>query len=119
MVLAATNRMDIVDPALLRSGRFDVQVEIPRPDQDARHAIFLVHTRGNPLAPDVDLAELATRTEGMVGADIESICRQAAVLAIREFLEHHPILAPAEDLQALLISKQHFESILANRQRRE
>jgi len=87
VVLGATNRLDIVDPALLRPGRFEVLVELPVPDQEARLTIFQVHTRGKPLAPDVDLTELAERTEGMVGADIEGLCRQAAMLAIREFLE--------------------------------
>ena len=119
VVLAATNRMDILDPALLRSGRFDVQMEIPIPEREARHAIFLVHTRDNPLAPDVDPAELADRTEGMVGADIEGICRQAAMLAIREFLEHCPTPVPAETLQTFLIGRQHFENALSNRQRKE
>jgi SpoVK/Ycf46/Vps4 family AAA+-type ATPase len=79
--------VDLIDPALLRPGRFEVLVELPVPDQEARQAIFRVHTRGKPLAPDVDLEELAERTEGLVGADIEGICRQAAMLAIREYLE--------------------------------
>jgi transitional endoplasmic reticulum ATPase len=87
VVLAATNRMDIVDPALLRPGRFEVLMELPTPDRESRLAIFRVHTRGKPLAPDVDLAELAECTEGLVGADIEGLCRQAAMLAIREHLE--------------------------------
>ena len=87
VVLGATNRLDIVDPALLRPGRFEVLVELPVPDREARLAIFRVHTKGKPLASDVDLAELAERTESLVGADIEGLCRQAAMLAIREFLE--------------------------------
>ena len=119
VVLAATNRADILDPALLRPGRFDVQVEIPIPDREARQAIFLVHTRGKPLAPDVDLAELAACTEGMVGADIEGICRQSGMLAIREFLENHPTPVPAEVLETFLIGRQHFEEALAGRQRKE
>ena len=119
VVLAATNRMDILDSALLRSGRFDVHMEIPIPDREARQSIFLVHTRDNPLAPDVDTAELADRTEGMVGSDIEGICRQAAMLAIREFLEDHTPPMPAETLQTFLIGKQHFEKALADRQRKD
>ena len=87
VVLGATNRLDIVDPALLRPGRFEVLMELPAPDRESRLAIFQVHTRGKPLAPDVDLEELAEHTEGLVGADIEGLCRQAAMLAIREFLE--------------------------------
>jgi transitional endoplasmic reticulum ATPase len=87
VVLAATNRLDRVDPALLRPGRFDFLVELPAPDQEARLAILGVHTRGMPLAGDVDLEALAAETEGSVGADLEGLCRRAALLAIREFLE--------------------------------
>jgi transitional endoplasmic reticulum ATPase len=114
VVLAATNRLDIVDPALLRSGRFEVLVELPIPDQEARLAIFRVHTRGKPLAPDVDLGELAERTEGMVGADIEGLCRQAAMLAIREFLEEQ---RGGENVPLLHIGRRHLEEALANTQR--
>ncbi len=113
VVLAATNRMDIVDPALLRPGRFEVLMELPVPDREARLAIFQVHTRGKPLAPDVDLAELAERTEGLVGADIEGLCRQAAMMTIREYLEEQG--RHGDDL--LEISKRHFERALANIQR--
>lgn len=119
VVLAATNRLDIVDPALLRPGRFDVLVELPMPDREARLAIFQVHTRGQPLAPDVDLVELAECTEGLVGADIEGLCRQAAMLAIREFLENHHVPAPSEPLDQLCIGRRHFEKAMADRQRQE
>jgi len=119
VVLAATNRLDIVDPALLRPGRFEVLVELPIPDQEARLAIFHVHTRGKPLAPDVNLAELAERTKGLVGADIEGFCRQAAMLAIREYLEKHPIPASSEPLDQLRIGRRHFERALADTQRQE
>jgi transitional endoplasmic reticulum ATPase len=114
VVLAATNRLDIVDPALLRPGRFDVLVELPAPDREARLAIFRVHTRGKPLAPDVDLAELAERTEGLVGADIEGLCRQAAMLAIREFLENHRIPVPDAPLDQLCIGRRHFEKAMTD-----
>lgn len=113
VVLAATNRLDIVDPALLRPGRFEVLMELPVPDREARLAIFRVHTQGKPLAPDVDLAELAERTEGLVGADIEGLCRQAAMMTIREYLEEQG--RHGDDL--LEISKRHFERALANIQR--
>ena len=119
VVLAATNRLDIVDPALLRPGRFDVLVELPMPDREARLAIFQVHTRGKPLAPDVDLVELAECTEGLVGADIEGLCRQAAMLAIREFLDNHRIPAPSAPLDQLCIGRRHFEKAMADRQRQE
>ena len=110
-VLAATNRPDIIDPALLRAGRFDVTLELPVPDDAARLAIFRVHTRQKPLGPDVDLAALAERTEGWVGADIEGLCRQAAMLAIRELVEE---LDPSAEGRVghLHIAKRHFEMAL-------
>ena len=83
VVIGATNRPDIIDPALLRSGRFDVQLELKKPDLEARKEIFAVHTRDKPLSPGVDLHELAEETEGTVGADIESICKEASLSAIR------------------------------------
>jgi transitional endoplasmic reticulum ATPase len=86
-VLAATNRLDRVDPALLRPGRFDFLTELPTPDAEARLDILHVHTRDMPLADDVALERLAEGAEGLVGADLEDLCRQAAMLAIREFLE--------------------------------
>ncbi len=89
VVLAATNRLDMVDPALLRPGRFDLLIQLPLPDATARLEIFRAHTRGKPLAEDVDLALLARETEGLTGADIEAICRRASMLAIREYLEAH------------------------------
>jgi len=84
VVIAATNRPDILDPALLRPGRFDRHVKVEDPDKEARLAIFKVHTKNMPLAEDVDLEKLAEKTEGYVGADIEAICREAAMLTLRE-----------------------------------
>jgi cell division protease FtsH len=83
IVVAATNRPDILDPALLRPGRFDRRVVLDRPDLRGREAIFKVHVRGKPLAADVDLAELARMTAGFVGADIENTINEAAILAAR------------------------------------
>ncbi len=84
IVIGATNRPDILDPALLRPGRFDRLVYVRPPDKKSRLAIFKIHTRDMPLADDVDLEELAEMTEGYVGADIEAICREAVMLALRE-----------------------------------
>ncbi len=84
IVIGATNRPDIIDPALLRPGRFDRLVYVRPPDKKSRIAIFKIHTRNMPLADDVDLNELAELTEGYVGADIEAICREAVMLALRE-----------------------------------
>jgi cell division protease FtsH len=83
IVLASTNRPDVLDPALLRPGRFDRQVVVDRPDRPGREAIFMVHTRGMPLGSDVDLTVLARGTPGMVGADIANICNEAALLGAR------------------------------------
>ena len=83
IVIAATNRPDILDPALLRPGRFDRRVVLDRPDMRGREAILRVHTRGKPLADDVDLAQLAKSTPGFVGADIANLVNEAAILAAR------------------------------------
>ncbi len=84
VVIAATNRPDILDPALLRAGRFDKIIEIPLPDEKTREAIFKVHTKNMPIAKEVNFADMAKKTEGSSGADIENICREAGMEAIRE-----------------------------------
>ncbi len=90
-VIAATNRVDIIDPALTRPGRFDRHVKVDDPDENARVAIFKVHTTNMPLADDVDLQVLAKRTDGFVGADIEAVCREAVMLTLRESLESEKV----------------------------
>ncbi len=87
VVIAATNRPDILDPALLRPGRFDRLIYVPPPDKKARLEILKIHTRKMPLAEDVDLEVIAEKTEGYTGADLEALCREAAMLAVRENLE--------------------------------
>jgi cell division protease FtsH len=84
IVIAATNRPDILDPALMRPGRFDRRVVLDRPDVKGREEIVKVHVRGKPLAPDVDLNVLAKMTPGFVGADIENMVNEAAILAARK-----------------------------------
>ncbi len=86
VVLAATNRPELVDDALLRPGRLERHVEVDAPDEPARREIFEIHTRDRPLADDVDLAELAARTDGLTGADVEAICREAATVVVRELV---------------------------------
>lgn len=83
IIIAATNRPDVLDPALLRPGRFDRRVILDRPDMVGREAILEVHARGKPLAPDVDLKILAKGTPGFVGADLENMINEAAILAAR------------------------------------
>jgi SpoVK/Ycf46/Vps4 family AAA+-type ATPase len=82
VVLAATNRPDLIDPALLRPGRFDLVIEMPMPDLAARAAMLAVHLRRMPLAPDLDLRRLLEATEGFVGADLAGLCRLAALAAL-------------------------------------
>ncbi|WP_144903084.1 CDC48 family AAA ATPase [Halobellus captivus] len=84
MVIAATNRPDMIDPALIRSGRFDRLVLIGQPDEEGREQILKIHTRDSPLAPDVSLREIAEITDGYVGSDLQTIAREAAIEALRE-----------------------------------
>ena len=86
-IIAATNRPDIIDPGLMRPGRFDRHIKVDTPSEEARIAIFEVHTKDMPLASDVDLKKLAKSTDGYVGADIEAICREAAMLTLRNNME--------------------------------
>ena len=83
VILAATNRPDIVDPAVLRPGRFDRLIYVPEPNEEGRREIFKIHTKGMPLAKDLDLKELARTTKGYSGADIQSLCREAAMITLR------------------------------------
>lgn len=106
-ILGATNRKDIIDPALLRPGRIDMLIEIPPPDEHARLEIFKVHTRGKPLEKDVKLQSLARQAEGMVGADIEFICRKATLTTISEFVQKG-----AGDPKALKIGARHFQEAM-------
>ena len=109
LVLASTNRPDLIDPAMLRPGRFDFVVEVPKPDVKAREAIFRVHTRGKPLGKNVTMESLAQETEGLVGADLASICQKASFLAIREFLA-----SQEQDLEKLTIDRQYFIEAMRN-----
>ncbi|OWP55826.1 MAG: ATPase [Thermoplasmatales archaeon B_DKE] len=87
VVIAATNRPDIIDNALLRAGRFDKLVYIPPPDKESRYNILLVHTKNMPLNKDVDLKRISERTDGYVGADLENLCREAGMMAYRQSAE--------------------------------
>ena len=110
LVLGATNRLDILDPAVLRPGRFDEIIELPLPDEADRRQIFQVHLRGKPLTPGIDPAKLAARTEGLSGAEIGGICHRAALKAVRRAVAAAPgrkaaapaVLITPEDLEAAL-----------------
>ena len=101
-VIAATNRPDIIDPALLRPGRFDKILLTTPPDKKSREKILEIHTikRKMPLSEDVSLSKLAEQTPGFVGADIEALCREAALLALRE------------NIDAKEVGKKHFDEAL-------
>jgi transitional endoplasmic reticulum ATPase len=100
VVIAATNRPDMLDPAILRPGRFDRQVLVPAPEDDARLEIFKVHTKEMPLSKDVDLKKLARETEGYSGADIEALIREAGLNSLRQ------------DMSAKSVNKKHFNEAL-------
>ena len=109
VVLAATNRLDLIDEAILRSGRFDLLLELPVPDEKTREEIFKIHTKNKPLTEDVDLKNLARETEGKVGSDIELICRKAAMFAIREFInKNQDISKLGNGKPEFNISSDHF-----------
>jgi transitional endoplasmic reticulum ATPase len=102
MVIGATNRPDMIDPALIRSGRFDRLVMIGEPGTEGREQILKIHTEDVPLAPDVSLRELAEITEGYVGSDLESIAREGAIEALRE------------DEHAETVEMRHFRQAMEN-----
>ncbi len=99
-VIAATNRPDLIDPALLRPGRIDLKIEIPLPDEKARKQIFEVHTKEMPLAKDVNLDDLVKKTNGWSGADIEFLCKEAGMNAIREAIDKN-----SDDVK---VTQKHF-----------
>ncbi|MFI5421931.1 MAG: AAA family ATPase, partial [Nitrososphaerales archaeon] len=113
VVLAATNRMDMVDPALLRAGRFDKLLFIPQPDRNARRHILEIHSRGKPIVPGMNLDRLAELTDGLSGADITSVVNTAVSLVIQEFLTTYP---NPEDVRKhvaeAVVDMKHFEDAI-------
>ena len=110
VVVAATNRPELIDPALLRPGRLDRLIYIRPPDQREREVIFSIHTKGKPLSPEVEVGKLAERTEGYVGADIEAICREAAMLALRDLIMPGMEREEVKELShTVVIKNDHFE----------
>jgi transitional endoplasmic reticulum ATPase len=112
VVIATSNRPDLIDSALLRPGRLDRHVHVPVPDETARRAIFEVHTRDKPLADDVDLNRLARQTKGYVGADVEAVCREASMAATREFVNSVPKEEMADSVGNVRVTMDHFETAL-------
>jgi transitional endoplasmic reticulum ATPase len=111
LVLGATNRLDMLDPAVLRPGRFDEVVEIPMPDEKGREEIFRVHLQNKPLAPGISPNELASRTEGFSGAEIASVCNKAAFRAVRRAVEAGKD-TPADQAELLIVTED-FDEVLA------
>src|SRR5262249_12275235 len=105
ILVAATNRPERVDPALLRSGRFDYIVRFALPNEATRAAIVKLCCRRVPLAPDVDIEAIARRTEGLTGADVESLCKKATLLAISEQRQ--------EAARAFAVTAAHFEAVVS------
>jgi transitional endoplasmic reticulum ATPase len=115
VVIAATNRPEALDEALRRPGRFDREIVVGVPDQPGRREILGIHTRGMPLAPDVDLNDLARRTYGFVGADLAALCREAALEAVRRIMPRINLAdttIPTEILDALTVELRDFENAL-------
>ena len=111
VVLATTNRLDLVDPALLVAGRFDLVLELPLPDAAARESIFRIELRQKPLAPDVDVKNLAALTEGASGADIAFVCRKATTEALKAHLKREG--------SSLCLERAHFDAALGELQKRK
>jgi transitional endoplasmic reticulum ATPase len=113
VVIAATNRPDIIDPALLRPGRFDRLLYVPPPDKDSRLQIIKIHTKKKPLAENVSLDELAIETEGYTGADIASLSSAAVMLALREHVSRYDDPKQADShIKELKIHMRHFEEAM-------
>ena len=120
IVIAATNRFDMVDEALLRPGRFDRLVFVGMPDADARKEVFAIHTRDMPLADNVELDRLVSETDGMNGAEIEAICREAAMFAVREYIDKGGTDS-CEEVRSCTVYMSHFsdgvERVLRDRKK--
>ncbi len=108
VVIAATNRPDMIDPALLRPGRFDKSILVAPPDEESREAIFGIHTRGKPLEDDVDLKKLASMTEGCTGADIAAICNEAVMTSVRRLVASGEV-PDQSTIDACKVSMKDFE----------
>src|SRR4029077_6219571 len=111
IVIGATNIPEVLDPALRRPGRFDREIEIGVPNTQARLQILKIHTRAMPLAPDVNLQEIAEHSHGFVGADLEALCQEVGMIALRGSLPPPPLetdAAPPADLTALQVTREDF-----------
>ena len=119
VVLAATNRRDVLDPALLRPGRLEEHIEVPDPDADARREILEVHTREKPIGANVSLVDLAAETEGLSGAELDALVRDASMRAIRTFAREHGPKEATARADEVTIEADQFEAALTALERRD
>jgi cell division protease FtsH len=118
VLIAATNRPDVIDPALLRPGRFDRQVNVPVPHLKGREAILKVHSRSVKMAPAVDLAVIARRTPGFSGADLANVVNEAALLAARKNKEHVEMADLEEAIERVMAGPQKKSSLMSEKEKR-
>ena len=118
VVIAATNRPDLIDDALTRAGRIERKIKVGKPDEETRLAILEIHTRDRPLADDIDLEGFAAETEGYVGADLAALCREAATTAVREYV-HAKADEESTPIEDRVITQAHFEAALEDLTREE
>lgn len=115
IILAATNRPDVLDPALLRPGRFDRQVFVDKPDVEGRVDILKIHARNKPLADDIDLQVLARRTPGFTGADLENLMNEAAILAARKNKKRITMLEAEEAIDRVIMGPERKKRVISDR----
>src|SRR4029078_6992056 len=118
ILLASTNRPDILDPALLRPGRFDRQIVVDRPDLEGRKAILAVHARGKALAAGVDLTVIARRTPGFTGADLANLVNEAALLAGRRGLDQIGVHQLEEAIDRVMAGPERRSRLISEGERR-
>ena len=115
VVIGATNRINAIDPALRRPGRFDREIEIGVPDKEGRLEILQIHTRGMPLDKDVDLEKIASMSHGFVGADLQSLAKEAPIRALRKVLPEIDLTAesiPSDTLRKIIVTMDDFMNVL-------
>src|SRR5690606_17622662 len=118
ILIAATNRPDVLDPALLRPGRFDRQVAVDRPDLAGRTAFLQVHAKGKPFEPDVDLETIASRTPGFIGADLLNVINEAALLTARKGGKAIPDASLEEAIDRVIAGPERRSRIMSQDEKR-
>jgi transitional endoplasmic reticulum ATPase len=115
VIIGATNRINAIDPALRRPGRFDREIEIGVPDRDGRLEILQIHTRGMPLEKDVDLGVIANMSHGFVGADLQAVAKEAGIRALRRVLPEIDLTTeniPSDILKKIVVTMDDFLSVI-------